>query len=47
MSDGRPISVRTPTTYRAQQLILIYNSLKDNKLSNKNRLNLLIILYKI
>ena len=41
MSDGRPVSVRTPTTHRAEQLVFIYNALQDNSLSSEHRLHLL------
>ena len=41
MSNGRPLSVRTPTTHRAEQLIFIYNALKDKTLTCEHRLALL------
>ena len=47
MSDGRSVSVRTPTTHRAEQLIFIYNALKDNTLNNEKRLSLLHIIKRV
>ena len=47
MSDGRPVSVRTPTTHRAEQVIFVYNALKDQTLSKEHRLSLLSSLRKM
>eukprot|EP01083_Nonionella_stella_P214855 773798_1 len=47
MSDGRPVSVRTPTTHRAEQLIFIYNALRDKTMSTKHRLSLLTTLKRV
>ena len=47
MSDGRPVSVRTPTTHRAEQLIFVYDALKDKTLSNDKRLSLLATMKRI
>ena len=47
MSDGRPVSVRTPTTHRAEQLIFIYNALRDDTMSKPHRLSLLNTMQRI